>query len=77
MADEHEHDDDETAAPAEISEATENRIIDRVIDAVREIVGPAGGSSDKEQGQSPPPTPAGPAATEADMERRVREEVDK
>jgi len=33
MSDEHEH-DDETPAPAEISEATENRIIDRVIDAV-------------------------------------------
>lgn len=74
---EHEH---EEHPGNEVPAAQEDRIVDKVVNKVRdlfdEIVGPGSGAG----GGDEPPTstaPPGPAATEADMERKVKEGVAK
>lgn len=63
----------------EVPAAQEDRIVDKVVAKVRgvfeEIVG--AGGDDGGGGDSPRSAPAGPAATEADMERKVKEGVEK
>lgn len=71
----HAHDD------SEVPPEQEDRIVDKVVAKVRdvfqEIVGAGGGSDDGGDASPTSHAPAGPAATEADMERQVREGVAK
>lgn len=70
----HEHaDHDEHPEGSELPPAQEDRIVDKVVSKIKEIVGPAGASS----GETPSAPPAGPAATERDMEDQVRRGVEK
>lgn len=68
---EHTHDEG-----TEIPAAQEDRIVDKVLSEIKKIVGPEPKSGNP-GGDAPAVVGSGPAATEADMERRVREEVDR
>ena len=61
----------------------EDRIVDRIFrkieSTIKDVVGPGEGGERRPPGslEGSPTAPPGPAATEADMERRVRDQVDK
>lgn len=75
---EHEHNHGAEGVPLEQEERIVDKVVAKVKDVFQEIAG-SGGRSDggDENRQSSSGAPAGPAATEADMERQVREGVAK
>lgn len=68
---------DKEPASHEIPAAQEDRIVDKILSKVKEIVGPAGPGDARQPEREAASAPAGPAATERDMEAKVKEAVEK
>jgi hypothetical protein len=83
MTDEHEHDEAEQSTPADssIPAEQEDRIVDKVVEKVRgwveQVTGPGGAPAESESGEGTATAPLGSAATEADMEHKVKAAVEK
>lgn len=80
MADEeYEHSEESTPADSSIPPEQEERIVDKVVDKIKGFVSDIAGPG-REAGEGEPPSapaaPPGPAATEADMEQRVKNAVE-
>lgn len=80
MADEpenHDHAEESTPADSSLPPEQEERIVDKVVSKVKDVLSEIVGPGERSDGgdAEPPPGPASPAATEADMERTVREGV--